>query len=266
VDAAITRENANAKCRGNSRLGEWLAEFRGFVAEREAGRGDPMPALNVARFPNDHTTGIKKDFPTPQFYVADNDYAVGRLVEAVSSSVYWKDTAIFIVEDDAQAGPDHVDSHRSVGLAISAYNRPGALIHKFHSTVSMIRTMEILLGIAPMNQLDASAIPMDIFQETPDLTPFKAVLPTIAADNMITLKAKNKTEAEWMKKSMRQNFAHADMADPQILNAAIWFACTGNGASLPAAGQLPAYQAMRLGVSGVEDSDKNRSKKVDDDD
>jgi len=73
------------------------------------------------------------------------------------------------VEDDAQAGPDHVDSHRSVGLAISAYNRPGALIHNFHSTVSMIRTIEMLLGIAPMNQLDASAVPMDIFQETPDL-------------------------------------------------------------------------------------------------
>ncbi len=266
VDAAITHENANEKCRGNSRLGEWLAEFRGSVAEREAGRGDPMPALNVVRLPNDHTSGIKKDFPTPQFYVADNDYAVGRLVEAVSSSVYWKDTAIFIVEDDAQAGPDHVDSHRSVGLIISAYNRPGALIHKFHSTVSMIRTMEMLLGIAPMNQLDASAIPMDIFQETPDLTPFKAVLPTIAADNMMTLKAKTKAEAEWMKKSMRQNFAHADMADPQILNAAIWFACTGNAASLPAAGQLPAYQAMRLGVTAVDEADKSKAKKGDDDD
>src|SRR5207244_10370300 len=117
---------------------------------------------------------MKNAFPTPQFTVADNDYAVGRLVEAVSSSPYWKDTAIFVVEDDAQAGPDHVDSHRSVGLAISAYNRPGALIHKFHNTVSMIRTIEMLLGIAPMNQLDASAVPMDIFQETPDLTPYKA--------------------------------------------------------------------------------------------
>jgi hypothetical protein len=75
-----------------------------------------MPALTVMRFPNDHTTGMKNGFPTPQFMVADNDYAVGRLVEAVSSSAYWKDTAIFIVEDDAQSGPDHVDSHRSVGL------------------------------------------------------------------------------------------------------------------------------------------------------
>jgi YVTN family beta-propeller protein len=263
-DAAVTQNNANAKCRGNSRLGEWLAEFQGFARDREAGRGDAMPALNVLRFPNDHTTGMKNGFPTPQFMVADNDYAVGRLVEAVSSSVYWKDTAIFIVEDDAQDGPDHVDSHRSVGLAISAYNKPGALIHKFHSTVSMIRTIEMLLGIAPMNQLDASAIPMDIFQETPDLTPYKAVLPTIAADNFMTHKPKDKATAEWMKKSNRQNFAHADMADPKVLNAVIWFACTGSGSNIPQTARLPAYQALRLGIAKVDD-DESVSKKDDDD-
>jgi len=263
-DPSVTQDNANSNCRGNSRFGEWLAEFRNFVAEREAGRADSMPALNVLRFPNDHTTGMKNGFPTPQFMVADNDYAVGRLVEAVSSSVYWKDTAIFIVEDDAQSGPDHVDSHRSVALVISAYNKPGALIHKFHSTVSMIRTIEMLLGIAPMNQLDASAIPMDIFQETPDLTPYKAVLPAIAADNLMTQKTKDKAAAEWMKKSNRQNFAHADMADPKILNAVIWFACTGSGSNIPQTALLPAYQAMRLGIAKMDD-DEGVSKKDDDD-
>jgi hypothetical protein len=234
------------------------------VKEREAGHGDTMPALTVMKFPSDHTTGLKNGFPTPQFMVADNDYAVGRLVEAISSSAYWRDTAIFVIEDDAQAGPDHVDSHRSVGLAISAYNRPGALIHKFHSTVSMIRTMELLLGIAPMNQLDASAIPMDIFQETPDLTPYKAMLPTIAAENLMTKKPKDKATAEWMKKSDRQDFAHADMADPKVLNAVIWFACKGNGSTIPAAAQLPAYQAMRLGIAKLDD--EGGSKKIDDDD
>ncbi len=263
-DPAVTRDNSNANCRGNSRFGEWLAEFQGFVKDREAGRADSMPALTVMRFPNDHTTGMKNGFPTPQFMVADNDYAVGRLVEAVSSSVYWKDTAVFIVEDDAQSGPDHVDSHRSVGLAISAYNKPGALIHKFHNTVSMIRTIEMLLGIAPMNQLDASAIPMDIFQETPDLTPYKAVLPTIAADNLMTHKPKDKATAEWIKKSNRQNFAHADMADPKVLNAVIWFACTGNGSNLPQTAQLPAYQAMTLGIAKLDDGE-NASKRDDDD-
>jgi YVTN family beta-propeller protein len=263
-DPAVTRDNVNANCRGNSRFGEWVAEFQGFIIDREAGRGDPMPALTVMRFPNDHTTGLKNGFPTPQFMVADNDYAVGRLVEAVSSSTYWKDTAIFIVEDDAQSGPDHVDSHRSVALAISAYNKPGVLIHKFHSTVSMIRTIELLLGITPMNQLDASAIPMDIFQETPDLTPYKAVLPVIAADNLMTHKAKNKATAEWMKKSNRQDFAHADMADPKVLNAVIWFACTGSGSDIPQTAQLPAYQAMRLGIANLDD-DERVTKKDDDD-
>jgi len=151
-----------------------------------------------------------------------------------------------------------------VALAISAYNKPGALIHRFHNTVSMIRTMELLLGIAPMNQLDASAIPMDIFQETPDLTPYKAVLPVIAADNWITHKSKDKAAAQWMKKSDRQDFAHADMADPKVLNAIIWFACTGSSSNLPQTAQLPAYQAMRLGIANLHD-DEHTSKKDDDD-
>jgi YVTN family beta-propeller protein len=264
-DPAVMRDNANENCRGNSRFGEWLAEFHGFVAEREAGHADPMPALNIVRLPNDHTTGMKNGFPTPQFMVADNDYALGRLVEAVSSSPYWKDTAIFVIEDDAQAGPDHVDSHRSVGLAISAYNKPGALIHKFHNTVSMIRTIEMLLGIAPMNQLDASAVPMDIFQETPDLTPYKAILPTIAADNLMTTKAKDKTTAEWMRKSKKQNFAHADLADPKVLNAVIWFACKGGTSGVPEGRELPAYEVMRLGIAGEADAGDRRAKKDDDD-
>ena len=264
-DPAVTRTNPNPDCRGNSRFGEWLAEFQAFVSDREAGRGDPMPSLTVMRFPNDHTAGLKSGLPTPQFFLADNDYAVGRLVEAVSSSPYWKDTAIFIIEDDAQSGPDHVDSHRSVALAISAYNRPRALIHNFHNTVSMIRTIELLLGIAPMNQLDSSAVPMDIFQEIPDLTPYTAVLPVIAADNLLTQKPKDKLSAEWMKKSSQQDFRHADMADPAVLNSIIWFACRGGGSVMPAPGQLPVYQAMRLGISESLLQSNVRSKKDDDD-
>jgi hypothetical protein len=151
-----------------------------------------------------------------------------------------------------------------VALVISAYNKPGALTHKFHSTVSMIRTMELLLGISPMNQLDASAIPMDIFQDQPDLTPYKAVLPTIAADNLLTEKPRDKTTAEWMKKSMQQDFAHEDMADPQTLNAIIWFACRGNGSNVPPSAVLPAYQAMRLGISAAEEVSRGRKRQDDD--
>ena len=264
LDPAVTRHNPEPACRGNSRFGEWLAEFQGFVQERQAGHGDPLPALTIMRFPNDHTTGLKPGFPTPQFYVADNDYAVGRLIEAVSSSPYWKDTALFFVEDDAQSGPDHVDSHRSVALVVSAYNRPGTLFHEFHSTVSLIRTIELLLGIAPMNQLDASAIPMDIFQETPDLRPYQAVLPQISADNLLTGKPRAAAAAQWMRRSLRQNFAHADLADPQVLNEVIWFACRGQGSPMPAPAQLPAYQALRLGLPDADDSADTRRADVDD--
>jgi hypothetical protein len=125
--------------------------------------------------------------------------------------------------------------------------------------------MEMLLGISPMNQLDASAVPMDIFGETPDLTPYKAVLPSIAADNLMTRKPKDKATAEWMKKSMQQNFAHADLADPNVLNAVIWFACKGNGSAMPASAVLPAVQAMRLGISADVDAQNGRAQKENDD-
>ncbi len=115
-----------------------------------------------------------------------------------------------------------------------------------------------------MNQLDASAIPMDIFQETPDLVPYKAVLPAIAADNLLTQKPKDKATAEWMRKSNRQNFAHADLADPKVLNAVIWFACKGEGSLIPESARLPAYQAMRLGISGSEDDPQRGAEKDDD--
>jgi len=106
---------------------------------------------------------------------------------------------------------------------------------------------------------------MDIFQDQPDLTPYKAVLPTIAADNFMGGKPKDKATAEWMKKTQQQDFAHADMADPQTLNAIIWFACTGNGSNMPQSAALPAYQAMRLGISETDEATVGRKKKDDDD-
>ena len=166
----------------------------------------PFPLFNIVYLPNDHTNGFRPHMPTPQFYVADNDYALGLLVQEVSSSPYWKDTAIFVLEDDAQNGPDHVDAHRSPALVISAYNRPGALVHQYHSTVSLIRTMELLLGISPMNQLDASASPIDIFQAQPDLTPYKAVVPDIALNNLLVQPSADRETARWIRESERQDF------------------------------------------------------------
>ncbi|MDT7690300.1 MAG: hypothetical protein QOE46_3059 [Acidobacteriota bacterium] len=254
ADPFISPSNADARLRGYSRLSAWLEEFRGFVAAREAGQGEELPNLSIVRLPNDHTNGVGAGRPTPQFYVADNDYALGRMVEAVSSSPYWKDTAIFVVEDDAQDGPDHVDCHRSVALIISAYNRPGALVHEFHNTVSLIRTIEMLLGLAPMNLLDATATPIDIFRREADLRPFKAALPEVALDNLMTPNARDAASLYWMRRTAEQDTRHADMADPRVLNEAIWFSARGASCPMPEAARLPAFDAMRLGLraAGVE--------------
>jgi YVTN family beta-propeller protein len=259
LDPVISRTHADSRFRGVSRLGEWLAEFRDFVTNLEAGRGDRMPNFSMLRFPTNHTVGIKAGAPTPQFCVAENDYAVGLLVEAVSASPYWKDTAIFIVEDDAQDGPDHVDAHRSPALVISAYNRPGALVHQFHSTVSLIRTMEILLGMGPMNQLDATAAPIDIFSERADLRPYKAVLPEVALSNLLTPPARDARTAYWMKRTAEQDLSHADMADPRVLNHIIWFSVKGEGAPMPGIARLPAFDAIREGLAEARGDNDDRS-------
>ncbi|HEX6184935.1 MAG TPA: alkaline phosphatase family protein [Pyrinomonadaceae bacterium] len=269
VDPLVGPSNADARLRGYSRAGDWLEEFRGFVAARESGRGDPMPNFSMVRLPNDHTSGVAANRPTAQFYVAENDYALGRIVEAVSNSPYWEDTAIFVVEDDAQDGPDHVDCHRSVALVISAYNRPGALVHEFHNTVSFIRTMELLLGLAPMNLLDATATPVDIFRREADLRPFKAVLPEVALDNLLTPEARDAATLYWMRRTAEQDTEHADMADPRVLNEAIWFSARGAASPMPEPARLPVFDAMRLGLraeaedEGDEDEeDERRSRRV----
>jgi hypothetical protein len=248
----------------NSRLNVWLREFRTFAAERAAGTGDRLPNLSVIRLPNDHTDGVAARKPTPQFFVADNDYALGLMVEAVSSSPYWKDTAIVVVEDDAQDGPDHVDAHRSVALLISAYNRPGTLIHEFHNTVSLIRTIELLLGIEPMNQLDATATPINIFRAEPDLRSYKALLPTVALDNLVTTPPRDAATAYWMRRTEEQDMAHADMADPEILNRIIWFSVKGN-IPMPEISRLPAFDAMRLGLQEEREEVAEKRTRRDDD-
>ena len=253
INPLISSDNTEAAFRGTSRLGDWLAEFREFVADRAAGR-DRLPNLSIVRLSNDHTAGLSANNPTPQFYVADNDYALGKLVEAVTQSPYWKDTAIFVLEDDAQDGPDHVDAHRSVALVISAYNRPGLLIHEFHNTVSLIRTMELLLGIEPMNQLDAAAVPMSIFRSEADLRPFVAQLPNVALDNLVTPASTRDTAlAFWMAQTAKQNLSHQDLADPETLNRIIWFSVKGK-VKMPEVARLPVFDAMRLGLSEPDEA------------
>jgi YVTN family beta-propeller protein len=251
VDPVISDSNADARFHGMSRFGEWQKEFRGFVADAAAGKPDRMPNLTIFRLSNDHTAGVNRNMPTPQFMVADNDLAVGRVVEEVSKSPYWKDTAIFIVEDDAQDGPDHVDAHRSPALVISAYNRPGALIHEFHSTVSLIRTMELCLGIEPMNFLDSNAVPIDIFTDKPDLRPYSAILPIISLDNLFPPQPPTRAMLDHMRLTDRQDLTHNDMANPAELNAIIWFSVRGADA-MPKPNHLASYELLKTGIKVEE--------------
>lgn len=257
-DPAILPDHPDPMLRGSSRFGEWQKEFRGFVAEQQSGKGDALPSLSIVRLSNDHTAGLNKGIPTPQFYVAENDYALGRLVEEVSNSPYWKDTAIFVVEDDAQDGPDHVDAHRSPALVISAYNRSGALVHEFHNTVSLIRTIEMCLGLPPMNFLDANATPIDIFTSTPDTRPFSAILPTVALDNLYPPDKPTTAMLEFMRMTDRQDLEHADMANPRELNEIIWFSVKGE-APMPGIARLPAFELMTAGVKHEDEAEENEA-------
>ena len=260
ADPLVSPWNSDERLRGYSRVAAFLTEFRGYVEALNQGKGDRLPALNIMALPNDHTNGMRPHMPTPQFYVAENDYALGRIVEEVSSSPYWKDTAIFVLEDDAQDGADHVDAHRSPALVISAYNRPGALIHQYHSTVSLVRTIELLLGMPAMNQLDAAASPIDIFQAKPDLTPYKVVLPEVAPNNLVTLPAADPETARYIRQSEQQNFSSQDLADPQILNRILWFSVRGKTNDYPPLARLAVFDVMRTASDeeSAEQLDLNR--------
>jgi YVTN family beta-propeller protein len=155
-----------------SRIAAWKREFDEFV------RNGNLPQFSMVRLGNDHTNGTTADRRAPRACVADNDYAVGQLVEAVSRSPYWKKTAIFILEDDAQAGYDHVDAHRSTAYVISPWVKRNLLDSRFYTTDSMLRTMGLILGFGPLCQYDAVAEPMRIFGDSPDNDePYTAVMP-----------------------------------------------------------------------------------------
>src|SRR5918912_4640532 len=150
-----------------------------------------MPALEILHLPSDHTSGARANRPTPKAYMADNDLALGRIVEALSKSPFWKDTVIFVLEDDAQDGPDHVDSHRSVLMVISAYNRAGT-VHGFVNTTDVIATMEEILGLAPMSQFDYYGRPLrEVFTDKPDLRPYEALTPAQSLDEKNPLRGHN---------------------------------------------------------------------------
>jgi DNA-binding beta-propeller fold protein YncE len=203
------------------RADEFLNEFKEFAASRETGK-DTMPQFILLRLPDDHTAGLTKNKPRPAASVADNDLAIGRVVDAVSHSAYWEDTAFLILEDDAQDGPDHVDSHRSLALVISKY-APVAdggspfVDHSFYTTINVVRTIESLLGIPPMNANDSRAAVMaPLFSGSGQQPAFSADFRN--RDNGLIYEMNT---AEW-KAGKKLDFHHADAVDTAFLNKVLW--------------------------------------------
>jgi len=203
------------------RADEFLREFDEFVKAK--GTAKELPQFTLLYLPDDHTGGTRPGKPTPQASVADNDLAVGRVVDALSHSPYWDDTAIFVLEDDAQDGADHVDAHRSIALVISKYSpratRP-FVDHNFYTTVSAIHTMESLLGLSPMNLFDAHAPLMALLFAGPGTQP-----PYTADDKNLRgglIYRMNEKKAAGAKESSQMNFSRPDAVDARKLNAILW--------------------------------------------
>jgi len=218
-----------------ARIDEWLKEFAGFVT---AGR---MPSVQFVYIPNDHTDGTTPGSATPAAMVADNDLALGRLVEAVSHSRFWPNTVIFVTEDDAQDGPDHVDGHRSLAFAISPYTQTGRVDSTFYSTVSILRSIELIAGVAPMTQFDALATPMRAaFAPQANLRSYRARTPAQSLTEV------NAADAPLAAASQKLDFSKPDSAKASVLTQAIWQSRRGRGSHPPGA---------RSGVPARPDND-----------
>lgn len=208
-----------------SRISEFLREYNGFVQSKK------MPGLSLLRLPRDHTSGTTVDAPSARAMVADNDYAVGQLVEAVSRSPYWKKTAIFIVEDDAQNGYDHIDAHRSIAFVISPFVKKNSHDSRFYNTDSTLHTIENLLGLDPMNQYDAIAPTINVFTKKPDnAEPYTAILP----DKKIIGQINTRTAYRAADSLSMLNPMREESLPDEVLNEILWRDAKGKNAPLPA--------------------------------
>jgi YVTN family beta-propeller protein len=215
--------------RDTENAAEFIREFDQY--EKNYDSKDPnkrLPNFMVMALSENHTNGTRTGSFTPVAMVASNDLAVGLIVERVSHSKYWPETAIFIIEDDAQDGPDHVDAHRTAGLVISPYVRREKVDSTLYSTSSMLRTMELLLGLPPMSQYDAAANPMyTVFGTNPDPTPFNH----LSAE--VDLNARNNARAWGAKESKKMDFDDVDLNNPSLLNEIIWRSVKGADSPMP---------------------------------
>lgn len=220
----------------------FLREFHEYEANFD--NPDPekrLPNYMVMSLGEDHTRGTTPGAYTPQAMVADNDFAIGQMVDAVSHSNYWASTAIFLIEDDAQDGPDHVDARRTVGLVISPYVKRGIVDSTLYSTSSFVRSIELLLGLPPMSQYDAAAMPLYAsFGTEPVITPFTVIPP------MIDVNAKNTKDSYGAAQSSKMNFTDVDRAPMRALNEIIWRSVKGAEAPVP----VPVHRFRPLADAG----------------
>jgi YVTN family beta-propeller protein len=213
----------NFEIKDTTRFSLWKKDFDELLTRNE------VPQFSTIKFPNNHTSGQAKGKISPMAAVADNDLAVGLFVEHLSHSKIWKESAVFILEDDAQNGPDHVDAHRSPALVISPYTRRNQVISTMYSTSGFLRTMELILGLPPMSQYDAAARPLyDCFTSDPDFTPY------IHKNANIDLNHRNKADNQSAKLSATFNFDKEDEAPDLALNQVIWKSVFGEDAEMPA--------------------------------
>jgi YVTN family beta-propeller protein len=224
----------------NKRVDVWMQEFHEFE------KNGQLPALSILRLGNDHTSGTGAGYPTPRAMIAENDRAVGRVVEAISASTYWKTSAVFILEDDAQNGPDHVDMHRSPAFVASPYARRGVVDSTLYTTSGMLRTIELILGLPPMSQYDAAATPLyNAFQTTPVIKGFTS------RDARIRLDEMNRSSAPGAAASARMNFEIEDRAPERELNEILWQSIHGASSVMPA----PVHAAFVRPIAGAGSGD-----------
>jgi hypothetical protein len=237
-----------SRMRDYMRADQFVAEFA------QMDRENRVPNFMVMGLGEDHTQGTAPGQFTPQAAVASNDAAIGKIVEAVTKSKAWSSSAIFIIEDDAQNGPDHIDSHRTVGLVISPYIKRKTVDSTMYTTVSMLRTMELLLGLPPLTQHDAAATAMyNSFSNTPDLSGYTA-LPA-----KIDLMTRNTSSSYGAAIAARMDFRDYDRVDEQALNQILWHSIKGADVPMPA----PVRRAFLVagGVAGfasAKDDDDDR--------
>ncbi|MFM7932260.1 MAG: alkaline phosphatase family protein, partial [Pirellula sp.] len=232
------------------RAESFIKRLKQFEAE------DNLPNFITMHLPNDHTAGTRVGKLTPTAMVAQNDAALGKVIEAITKSKFWPQCAIFVIQDDVQNGSDHVDAHRSVALAISPYIRRGTVDSTMYSTSSMLRTIELILGVEPMTQFDAAARPMyNAFGATPDTRPFEALAP------LVDIHATNQALAWGSSISEEMDFSIPDAADDLILNDIVWRSVKGADSPMP-----PPIRAAFVFAKAHDDDDDEDEDEDDDED